>query len=166
MVLNQSPGRVGEKQLTEWGRRKQKRRRVPSWQASKRTKPALYPKGRHSHHRKKPPRKIEKPKRGRKAYFSQEEIRILQRIVEKRRRLDKHLTRPIIARLFEEDMMKHFRKLCKVTQPGDVVYLDNAAINQDTHFHSIEAFFGRKQVYVSASEFNTPLISARSATIC
>jgi hypothetical protein len=47
-----------------------------------------------------------------------------------------------------EDMMKYFRKLRKVTQPGDVVYLDNAAINQDPHFHSIEAFFGRKQVYV------------------
>ena len=50
----------------------------------------------------KPRKKIEKPKRGRKAYFSQEEIRILQRIVEKRRRLDQHLTRPIIARQFEK----------------------------------------------------------------
>lgn len=219
--------------------------------------------------KKKQHRKKEKVGRGRKPYFSAEEIRILRDIVEKRRRLDQRLTRPIIAKQFKkktgrkithiqrlsdirgklglswqklqprsrrqaaqatkervavflkrerrnarrrqwfvdqiklpdaevigrgygspgkgafvavgpssgtgtgimscnwehgmgpfsyvrntsggttrDDMKKYFRKLRKVMQPGDILYMDNAQINQDNQFHTIEAYFGRKQVFV------------------
>lgn len=33
-----------------------------------------------------------------------------------------------------EDMMTYFKKLRKVTQPGPVVYLNNATVNQDPTF--------------------------------
>jgi transposase len=47
-----------------------------------------------------------------------------------------------------EDMMKYFKKLRKVMNPGDILYLDNAKINQDKTFHSIEAFFAKKDIIV------------------
>lgn len=44
--------------------------------------------------------------------------------------------------------MRYFKKLRVVTQEGDIVYMDNAAVNQDLTYRSVEAFFAKKKAIV------------------